>query len=191
MSIQEWHIKSRADHCLTCERHFEDNETICSRLEFGEEGYVRHDHCRACWRKREEAEGYVSYWQSIYKLPAPPKPDAVQKETAESLLRKLLEEEDPTNLNTIYILAVMLERKRILVEKDVQKNEDGSLIRIYEHKKSGEAFLIHDPQLKLSELEDVQTEVVIRLGGKPAGSAASGPDQMPSAEDDTENTSAS
>jgi hypothetical protein len=61
----------------------------------------------------------------------------------------------------------MLERKKILVEKEVQTREDRTKIRIYEHKKTGETFLVVDPELKLAEIEKVQEEVVRLLGGKP------------------------
>lgn len=175
MKNQEWQIRSRADQCLDCNKLFDDGETICSRLVFSEEGYVRDDHCTDCWTKREQKEGLVSYWRSIYHKPPPPKPEAVQRETAESLLRKLIEEEDAASINTIYILTVMLERRRILVEKDVQKNEARELVRVYEHKKTGEAFVIKDPQLKLAELEHVQQEVVAMLGGHNQPSAPTPP----------------
>ncbi len=41
----------------------------------------------------------------------------------------------------------------------MRKNEDGSLTRIYHHGKSGEAFVIPDPGLKLSQVAEVQAEV--------------------------------
>jgi len=64
----------------------------------------------------------------------------------------------------MYILAIMLERKRILAEKDIQKREDGTKVIVYEHKKTGEVFLIPDPGLQLDQLEHVQIEVVDLLG---------------------------
>jgi hypothetical protein len=83
------------------------------------------------------------------------------------LLRQFMAKDDYSKLNIVYILAVMLERKRILAEKDVQKRDDGSRIRIYEHKKTGEIFTIPDPDLKLDELEAVQSEVASLLGIRP------------------------
>ena len=44
--------------------------------------------------------------------------DAIQKETAETILRKLIEQNDPRYAPAAYILAVMLERKRILKVKE-------------------------------------------------------------------------
>jgi hypothetical protein len=91
--------------------------------------------------------------------------EPLKKENAESLLRRLIEDDDSENAPVIYILAVMLERKKILVEKDVSIDEDGTVHRVYEHKKTGETFLILDPQLKLDRLQDVQERVVELLGG--------------------------
>ncbi len=175
MKDQDWDIKERSACCLECEKQFVDKEIICSKLTFGEEGYTRVDLCEPCWDKKEQVDA-LSVWRGTFKAPPPPAEEALKKETAESLLRQLIEQEDPANGNTIYILAVMLERRRVFAEKDVQVRDDGVKIRVYEHKKTGEVFLIPDPELKLAEIEHVQEEVVVMLGGKPRGqkSEASG-----------------
>jgi hypothetical protein len=88
---------------------------------------------------------------------APPEP--IQKETAETLLRKLVERNDPKEAPTRYILGAMLERKRILKIK-TQLSRDGRRIFVYEHAKSGDLFQIEDPNLQLDQLESVQHEVL-------------------------------
>lgn len=170
MNQQEWNIKARSDTCQTCNKAFADDELFFSRLDFGEGGYGRRDFCSVCWNDSAKKNA-LSVWKSVFKLPPPPAPEALKKETAESLLRELMETEDMANRNTIYILAVMLERRRILLERDVQTREDGVKVRVYEHRKTGETFLVPDPGLKLSELKDVQEEVVARLGGRETGHA--------------------
>jgi hypothetical protein len=167
-NAQDWHLRSRAHACIKSEEGFEDGETVFSRLRRTEDGYVREDFGAAVW-KEVENEPAVSTWNSIYRPPPPPKEEAVKRESAESLLRKLIEKEDDSNQNTIFILAVMLERKRILVERDVQQQPDGELLRVYECKETNETFLVQDPGLKLAELESVQEEVVLMLGGTPPG----------------------
>jgi hypothetical protein len=161
---QEWNIQSRGETCGKCSRAFADGEGFFSCLTFGEEGYARGDFCDACWKADPHARA-LSVWRAIFKLPAPPPDEPLKKETAESLLRELMETEDPAHRNVIFILAVMLERRRILAEKEVQIQKDGRKIRVYEHKKTGETFVISDPELKLRELEEVQKEVLAMLGG--------------------------
>ena len=168
MNQQEWNIKARSDTCRTCNKAFIDDELFFSRLDFGEGGYGRRDFCSVCWNDSAKKSA-LSVWKSVFKLPPPPAPEALKKETAESLLRELMETEDAANRNTIYILAIMLERRRILAERDVQTREDGVKIRVYEHRKTGETFLVPDPCLKLSQLKEIQEEVVARLGGRDPG----------------------
>jgi hypothetical protein len=163
---QDWDIKSRSECCTACSTAFEDGQSYLSALLFGEAGYERADFCENCWEKSEAVLSPYSSWQGTYRMPPPPgETEPLKKETAESLLRKLIEDEDPQNEGVIYILAVMLERKKTLVEKDVTIDDNGTVHRVYEHRQTGETFLILDPQLKLDALEDVQTRVVEMLGG--------------------------
>src|SRR5208282_4573444 len=83
----------------------------------------------------------------IYEAPAPAA-DAIHKDTAETLLRKLIEQNDPRYAPAGYILAVMLERKRVF---------------IYEQPKTGDVFTITDPALRLDQLEEVQRDVAALL----------------------------
>jgi len=109
-----------------------------------------------------ERKGFISHWQGTYEAPPPVQPDAIQKATAEGLLRKLLETGDKRWREASYILAVMLERKRILKVKEQIKEEDGRVF-VYEQPKSGDLFTIPDPNLKMEELEQVQIEVAALL----------------------------
>jgi len=163
---QDWDIKPRDESCSGCQTPFVDEQAYFSALVFDTDGYKRADYCEKCWLvKDEETVLPYSMWQGVYRVPPPEREEPLKKETAESLLRKLMEEEDPTKANVIYILAVMLERNRLLVERDLQTNDQGTLIRVYEHKKTGETFLIPDPKLRLDQLEVVQQEVIAMLGG--------------------------
>ncbi|MBU4199230.1 MAG: hypothetical protein KKE37_00410 [Verrucomicrobia bacterium] len=112
----------------------------------------------------ETREVAVSIWKGVFHPPPPPPEEPLKKETAESLLRSLIEKNDPTSKNVIFILAVMLERRRLLLERDVQLRDDGSTLRVYEHRHTGETFLIIDPNLDLNQLSHVQEEVMAMLG---------------------------
>lgn len=168
MGPSEWNLRAPNPNCESCRKPFRDREKFYSRLEFGPDGYVRRDYCPVCWTDAVR-HGALSVWKTTYRVPPPPPPEPIQKETAESLLRKLLEAGDPRDRNIVFILAVMLERKRILIERDVQIRQDGVKVRVYEHRKTGESLVVVDPQLRLAELKRVQAEVVARLEGAPQG----------------------
>ncbi|QBG47755.1 hypothetical protein EGM51_10260 [Verrucomicrobia bacterium S94] len=161
-NVENWRVQKCAKNCAVCGREFEDKEQLFSKLIFDEGQYVRQDLCSACWDKKDPG---LSSWKTTFIVPPPPEEEAVKKENAESLLRRLMAKENEEDLAAIFILTVMLERKKILVERDVRKGEDGQRLRIYEHKKTNESFMVLDPELKLDELESVQEQVVALLSG--------------------------
>ena len=187
---QDWDIRARSDACTACRHAFEDRQSYVSALFRGEDGFERGDFCLDCWSAREGAEGHAPYsaWQGLFRVPpATPVTEPLKKETAESLLRALIEVEDPAHVAVIYILAVMLERKKTLVEKDVTVDDDGAVHRVYEHRQSGETFVILDPGLDPDRLGDVQASVAGMLGAPaatpatPAGTDTSGTGAAPAA----------
>lgn len=162
----DWNIQSRAHTCESCGRGFSDKETYHTLLFDERAAFRRIDVCQSCWQTQysegaRERKGFVSYWHGIYEAPAPPA-DPIQKETAESLLRKLIELNDHQYVPAAYILAVMLERKRVLKVKE-QIIRDETRVFIYEHPKTGEVFTILDPNLQLNQLETVQHDVAALL----------------------------
>lgn len=160
--MNEWNIQSRAHACEACGKAFADQESYHTLLFDEKQDFRRSDVCVGCWQRQfsdgaRERKGFVSYWQGIYIAPKPT-PDAIQKDTAESLLRKLILQDDPRHIPAGYILAVMLERKRLLKVKE-QFVRDGRRVFIYEHPASGDLFTIIDPALQLNQLEQVQRDV--------------------------------
>jgi hypothetical protein len=159
--ITEWNIQSRGHGCEVCGKTFADKESYHTLLIDEKSEFRRSDVCVACWPTKsadaQSGSGFISHWQGVYEAP-PPVTEAIQKETAETLLRKLIEQNDPAHAPAGYILAVMLERKRILKVKE-QLVRDGQRIFIYEHPKTGDIFTIADPNLRLDQLEQVQRDV--------------------------------
>ncbi len=176
--MNEWNIQSRAHVCEACAQPFADRQPYHTLLFDERQEYLhRMDVCDACWQSQfsdgaRERKGFVSHWQGIFEVP-PPMVDAIQKETAETVLRKLIGQNDPRYAPAAYILAVMLERKRILKVKE-QMTRDGQRVFVYEQPKTGDIFTIADPNLHLDQLEAVQRDVAMLLeqGVNPAAPAA-------------------
>jgi len=170
MLTQEWNIQARALQCAVSGRPFEKGERVFSALYWRDGHYERVDLCADAWNARNENIAPLSAWQIEFTPPPPPEPEALKKDDAESLLRRLVAENAPGTRNPRYILALMLERKKVLRQVERQRQESGSTL-VYEHIPSGEVWLIEDPGLKLSELSAVQDEVAHLLGpadGPPA-----------------------
>jgi hypothetical protein len=173
MAINEhWNIKSRSHECCHTTKKFVDGEFFYTALfeDAAAESLVRRDYSEVAWK--ELAESFDppphSYWRSKYEAPVvDPKSQVVEKHTAETLLRQLVEEDNPVTENARYVLAVMLERKKNLKQTGTRETEESTYL-IYEQNKTGEVFIIRDPELKLWELEPVQREVAYLLGGNQA-----------------------
>jgi len=162
--MNEWNIQSRAHGCEACAKPFADRQPFHTLLYDEKSGPLhRMDVCDACWQSQfsdgaRERKGFVSHWQGSYEPPPAHAPEAIEKETAETLLRKLIEQNDPRYAAAAFILAVMLERKRLLRVKE-QLKRDGRRVFIYEHPKTGDLFTIADPDLQLNQLAAVQHDV--------------------------------
>jgi hypothetical protein len=164
---QAWNIKSRSHECARTGRAFVEGEDFHTAIHFDTETgeFVRRDICAEAWAEETAERLPFSSWQSTFVRPetAPPRPEITGRESAENLLRKLCEEDQPNTENARYILALMLERKKLLVPKEAREGEQGRML-IYEHRKTGEVFIIRDPELRLDEIGSVQDEVAMLLG---------------------------
>ena len=197
--MNEWNIQSRAHACQACEKSFADKQLYHTLL-FDEKSELRRlDVCDPCWKSQfseggTDKKGVISRWQGIYEVPPASAPEAIEKENAETLLRKLIELDDPKHGAVCYILAVMLERKRLLKIKE-QIKRDGQRIFIYEQPKTGDLFTITDPNLQLNQLEEVQRDVahLLEHGLNPpiASPAPSGNPVIPSTQETVEDISQS
>ncbi len=163
---ESWHVRSRCRECAVSKRPFVDGEVIVTALFPDPEssGYIRRDFCVEAWKERDaDAEKTFSFWKTTFTVPTNNEAAiAREKLSAEEILRRLVEEDEDHTENTRYILAVMLERQKILRETDNQRTPHG-IIRVYEHRKSGEVYIVKDPDIPLSEVEAVQNEVFILL----------------------------
>lgn len=178
--MTEWDLQPRASACTTCHQPFPDKSRYHTLLAYAAGVYTRRDLCAACFA-RADRSNVVSYWQGEYKMPPPPPPEPIQRENAESLLRKLLASPEPAHGPARYILAVMLERKRILKHRDTIRTAEGQNVLIYEHRETGESLQIPDPNLRLDQLGEIQEQILRLLESPVAGPATAEPASDPAA----------
>lgn len=172
--LQDWTIQSRADRCEISGEPFADGKHFFTLLyrEGKADTLRRRDVSAAAWRalqKDPSAELPFCFWRSRFTLPPPPAPEALPKADAEGLLRRFLSENRPEQRRAVYILAVMLERKKLLRPTDTRPDEEsGQKLLFYEHARTGETFVVVDPALRLDQIAEVQSEVAALLKGQPA-----------------------
>jgi hypothetical protein len=164
MNGNEWTIQRRAERCAATGEPFQAGEHFYTLLFNDAAGFRREDLSETAWQARpKDAPHPFSFWRAKFEPPPPPPPEPLAKESAEDLLRRYMAENSAEHANARYILAVMLERKKVLKEIETRESGEGGLLRIYEHAKSGEVFIIPDPQLRLDQIADVQSQVAALL----------------------------
>ena len=163
---QEWNIRSRGHVCSICQKPLVDRAPVVSALRETPDGYERFDCHPECWKTVDRDWTPFSQWDGVYFAPRrEAKKEPLKKEDAGELIRQLITLDDPAMKNVVYVLAVMLERSKILVERDAKELDDGSIRRVYEDRKQGDTFVILDPRLRLENLAEVQQQVVALLSG--------------------------
>jgi hypothetical protein len=155
MMQADWEIKSRAHQCSRTGREFAEGEFFYTILVRDGEGFRREDMSEEAWNERNDNIQPFSFWRSKYEPPAPPPPEPLPRDDAEGLLRRLIQENDPAYANVRYILALMLERKRVL--RPLESSDDDMLV--YEHLATGETLVLANPKLSLDRIPEVQREV--------------------------------
>lgn len=156
---------------------FAEGDFFITLLFFNKEECQRLDLSEAAWEERKqdlEAPVPFSHWRSKYEAPPPPEPEPLPKDDAEGMLRYFLKQQDSKHQNVSYILALMLERKKLL--RPLPSPDKTTLL--YEHIVTGETFILTDPHLSLENLIEVQQEVSQLLSGKGVSSSAPAPNEQ-------------
>jgi hypothetical protein len=154
----DWNIRPRSEVCAISEKPFEDGETFYTILMQTSEGLQRQDLSEKAWEDRNDNVRPLCFWRAVFKPAPPEEPETVSKNDAETQLRRMLEQRDPTQAKLCALLALLLERKRILRVRE-HAEVDGARVTVYEHTETQETFLIPDVDFKLSELESLQKEL--------------------------------
>lgn len=163
---QDWNIRSRGHVCTICQKPLIDKTPVVSALKETGGTYERFDCHPECWKTASRDWEPFSQWDGVYAAPVKEeKKEALKKEDAGELIRKLITLDDPSMQNVVYVLAVMLERSKILVERGVKTQPDGTMRRVYEDRKNGDTFVILDPRIRMENLAEVQAQVVALLSG--------------------------
>src|SRR5690348_13343207 len=120
----EWAIKHRSDACSVTQRAFVPGEYFYTLLFREADGFRREDLTEEAWANRNENIQPFSFWRTRYEpTPAAP-PEPLGKQSAEDLFRKLMTSENAP-ANACYVLAVMLERKRVLKQVRTEQSDNG------------------------------------------------------------------
>ncbi len=161
--VTDWKIKSRSGICHHTGRQFEDEEPFytCIFDDPESDGFIRRDYSATAWEELSATldPAPFSFWRSVFRIPRADTPDETLKHrSAEAMLYRMIEEDRSGTENARYILALMLERKKVLIPTETRRTETRTLL-FYEHRESGAVYIVADPGLRLEEVGRIQEEV--------------------------------
>ena len=136
--MQEYTIQRSTRKCHHQDRVFEPGERYYSVvLQRGSE-LVRHDYCKDSWQGPPEKS--VGWW--ISQMPAKRNGRMAIAPTVVLLdaLEKLCEQTEDQDL--AYLLAVLLIRRRLLVEEPIESSNEESTVLFLKHSANGREFRV-------------------------------------------------
>ncbi len=170
---KKWHIPAMAKWCSVTGAFFRPDDQVHTFIYENEDGSLRReDLSEAGMEARpfefaQTAGKPFSSWKSRFsgELTDPEETaeaeaeEKAEQDRTETLFRELEEASDAPSVRCRYIIGLMLERRRILKQRDTRYIDGEGKLLIYEHRDSGEVFVVEDPALDAEEVPFVQMEV--------------------------------
>ena len=162
----DWDVQKVHPACDRCAGPFLDNQAYHCLLRLDKEAPERKDYCQKCWSgdiasNFQTMQPYAA-WSGRYRvIVPPPKEEVVRRDHAETLLRQLIARKDPSQKNILFVLAIMLERKKILKPQRCVGRQEAETrkVLVYVHAQTAETILIEDPQIRLTDWNHIQNQV--------------------------------
>lgn len=167
--MADWRLKPRAQRCTACGRPFAPGGMGHSLLmPDSDGGFDRRDLCPGCFSALSDTDRSAASAAWTFTIPAASASRKTASETAhrasaETVLRVLTERGDPRDRASIYVLALLLERGKHIVERQVSTDGGGRRIHVYEFRGSGELISVTEPDFGDIDLTAVQRQVAALL----------------------------
>lgn len=151
-------IPRRNQRCSECEKSFAEGEKILSTLQEEKGGWIRKDGCINCVSPNNEGIRWISRHKEIDKG----KPTD-EGEKGWNLLLQMVKEKEFQKEEELFILALYLIRKKILIERKNPFKKEDRLWILCEHSESGEMIFIPKLDLAGLNLPAIQAQIKTRL----------------------------
>ena len=122
----DWPIKHRAEACAVTNRPFAEGEQFYTLLFREGNGFRREDLSEEAWASRNENIRPFSFWKTRFEPPPPAPPEPLAKGKRGGAVAPIAGREQQPN--ACYVLAVMLERKRVLKQVKTEEAESGPVL---------------------------------------------------------------
>lgn len=172
--MADWRLKPRAQRCAACGAPFAPEcagHSVLMPAADGE-GHERRDLCAACFAAldaRERAAASATWAFAVPRAAPRQAPEEAHRALPDEVLRALVGRADPRDGAAAYVLALLLERGKRLVERQVSRDAAGRRVHLYELRGTGELLAVAEPALDAEALPGIQRRVaeLLAFGVRP------------------------
>ena len=161
--MAEWRLRPRAARCAACGAPFAPGASGHSLLlPTGAGELERRDLCPACLAALPPAtrDAAAAAWPfAVPRAAKRPAAEAGARPSAERVWRDLLAHGAPADAPALYVLSLLLERSRTLIERRVTADAAGRRVHLYESRASGDVAAVPEPDLAPEALPAIQRRV--------------------------------
>lgn len=159
MMRRDWeeYIK-KPGFCSRCKKEFaESEEYYAVLLERGEE-FVRYDFCLNCWSSELEAESF-SFWRGRIPQKDRPAKVFVDNNILMDLFREIVAKEDEGKAGFLFVLSLMLMRKRLLRIVSTSYDESGRELWTVRLQGDDNEYRLVNPELTDEDIERIKEDM--------------------------------
>ncbi len=158
----EYRLPKRAGACMACEAAFAEGAVIVSAISQEGEAFQRRDLCEACFG---QGGGFYSSWRSRQPRNEEER-IRLDLDLAGEFLRRLVREADPARAPLLYLLTLLLARKRrVKIEGTYREGGTERLRVLVRGEEEDESLEVAVPELGEAETAAVQTELSALFDG--------------------------
>lgn len=170
--MNDWKIGKIRAHCYRCENDFEDDQKVVSVVEIdADDNPVRHDFCAGCMHPDDpEVANQVGnqvgiYWETRFHLQPE---DHKRKIDFNRLLRVFdvwVKQRPPGQEALVYLIALLLVRKRYFRMLDLVSEEDGEYLRLKRPGPEGETVHVLAPLITIADIPPLRERLEDLIDG--------------------------
>ncbi|TET31819.1 MAG: hypothetical protein E3J72_21280 [Planctomycetota bacterium] len=158
--MDDYKISRTTRTCAKCEAAFSRGDSFFSTVMDTTEGFQRMDFCPKCWEAvaDDEKKKLFSFWKAGIRPKGAPKHRKLDMETAKEFFIRLHGSADADKKNFLYLLTLLILRKRGLVHKTTIREDGGEVLVLHFPKEEDTLYYVKSPPLDEAALEAVKAD---------------------------------
>ncbi len=163
--MNDWKIDRIHACCAKCAGGFAVDASVFSVVEFdAAESPRRTDWCESCFRSHAEGTNSLIYWETRF-LPPTSRRRRIDFNRLLRLFEAWVEKSSSRNPALLYLIALLLIRKRFFRMQDLVSVGGEEFLRLKRPGPTGEVLLVPAPLLEVQELPDLRRQLEQLIDG--------------------------